>query len=566
MVISELHGYKWAKDVVEGRFVANKWVKLECLRYIDRLENLQYRDYFEYEFNFKECEKIYNLLKIMNYATGFYAGQPIYNHAVGFQFMIWENIFCWEAKEVNEYGFKPKMIEEVYLELGRKSAKSFMAAVIEILIMLRADKFTQHATAGKTRDISSLVRQSIVEIINSSPIISKYFKIRRDRIECTLNNCTQKALSGEANNINGLLLTSYIVDEVANMETQDIIGALKLSQMSTKTRLAIYISTAYNLEINAFRELCDYHKSVLSGIEDNHSFGLLFELDEGDDYTDESNWIKASPLQMTFENGRQFLRGEFKKGLQIEGKMIEFRTKILNQYLGLSKGESYIDLESLRKCKVDEEIDWYGRDVYLGIDLASSDDNTGVAMLSYDYDTEKILAKTWAFIPKEKVSEKTTREKVDYLSEIEKGNCFACGEDTISYKFVADFIISIEEEYGVNVKGIGYDLRDINYTREVLREHFDMIEVRQHSSILHSPIKWLKESILEKKFAYNSNKLLEINFMNCVQTEDTNLNKFLNKKKSRGKIDLIFALIDALYLLQQEVVIGDECDWSVQTC
>ena len=26
----ELIGYRWAKDVVEGKFVANKWVKLEC--------------------------------------------------------------------------------------------------------------------------------------------------------------------------------------------------------------------------------------------------------------------------------------------------------------------------------------------------------------------------------------------------------------------------------------------------------------------------------------------------------------------------------------------------------
>ena len=565
MEFNDLHGYKWAKDVVEGRFIANKYVKLECKRYIDRLEDLQYRDEFKYEFDLKECQTIYKLLKIINYATGFYAGEPIYDYAAGFQFMIWENIFCWKSKKVNEYGFKPKMIEEVYLELGRKSAKSFIAAVTEILIMLRADKFTQHATAGKTRDISSLVRQSIVEIINSSPAISKYFKIRRDRIECTLNNCTQKALSGEANNINGLLLTSYIVDEVANMETQDIIGALKLSQMSTKTRLAIYISTAYNLEINAFRELCDYHKKVLEGLEDNHSFGLLFELDEGDDWTDESNWIKASPLQMTFENGRQFLRGEFQKGLEIEGKMIEFRTKILNQYLGIGAGESYISLDDLRKCKSNNDIDWYGRDVYLGIDLASTDDNTAVSMVSYDYNKDKILAKSWAFVPSERVQEKSTREKVDYLSEIEKGNCYPCGEDTISYNFVRDFIMSIEEKYGVRVIAIGYDLRDMNSTREYLREYYDMVEVRQHSSVLHNPIKWLKEYILNGKFAYNENKLLEINFVNCVQTEDTNLNKYLNKKKSRGKIDMVMAMVNAIYLLQQEVIIGDD-NWSVQTC
>ena len=34
----DLKGYKWAKEVVEGKFIANKWVKLECKRYVDRLE------------------------------------------------------------------------------------------------------------------------------------------------------------------------------------------------------------------------------------------------------------------------------------------------------------------------------------------------------------------------------------------------------------------------------------------------------------------------------------------------------------------------------------------------
>ena len=79
-------------------------------------------------------------------------------------------------------------------------------------------------------------------------------------------------------------------------------------------------------------------------------------------------------------------------------------------------------------------------------------------------------------------------------------------------------------------------------------------------------IKWLKESILNKKFVYNENKLLEINFTNCVQTEDTNLNKYLHKKKSKGKIDMVMAMVNALYLLQQNVLIGEEYDWSVQTC
>lgn len=106
----------------------------------------------------------------------------------------------------------------------------------------------------------------------------------------------------------------------------------------------------------------------------------------------------------------------------------------------------------------------------------------------------------------------------------------------------------------------------MNSTREDLKGYYDLVEVRQHSSVLHSPIKWLRESILNKKFVYNENKLLEINFSNCVQTEDTNLNKYLNKKKSNGKIDMVMAMVNALYLLQQDVVINEEESWSIQIC
>lgn len=83
------------------------------------------------------------------------------------------------------------------------------------------------------------------------------------------------------------------------------------------------------------------------------------------------------------------------------------------------------------------------------------------------------------------------------------------------------------------------------------------MEIKQHSSVLHAPTKFLKEQILEKKFAYKANRLLEINFQNARCTEDTNLNKYVNKKKSAGKVDMVVALINAVYLLQQDILFGD---------
>ena len=89
------------------------------------------------------------------------------------------------------------------------------------------------------------------------------------------------------------------------------------------------------------------------------------------------------------------------------------------------------------------------------------------------------------------------------------------------------------------------------------------MEIKQHSSVLHAPTKLLKEQILKGQFRYMINRLLEINFQNARCTEDTNLNKYVNKKKSAGKVDMVVALINAIYLLQQEILFG-ELDFVVQ--
>ena len=68
-----------------------------------------------------------------------------------------------------------------------------------------------------------------------------------------------------------------------------------------------------------------------------------------------------------------------------------------------------------------------------------------------------------------------------------------------------------------------------------------------------------------QKFAYDANRLLEINFQNARCTEDTNLNKYVNKKKSAGKVDMVVSLINAVYLLQQDLLYGGN-DFVVQIC
>ena len=91
------------------------------------------------------------------------------------------------------------------------------------------------------------------------------------------------------------------------------------------------------------------------------------------------------------------------------------------------------------------------------------------------------------------------------------------------------------------------------------------VEIRQHSSLLHAPTKWLAELIENKQVLYDEDRLLELNFDNSRCTYDTNLNRYVNKKKSTGKVDEVVATINALYLMQQNVILNNALDWVVQT-
>jgi phage terminase large subunit-like protein len=141
--------------------------------------------------------------------------------------------------------------------------------------------------------------------------------------------------------------------------------------------------------------------------------------------------------------------------------------------------------------------------------------------------------------------------------------CIACGDMTVDYSVIEDFVLQIEEKYGVEVVSIGYDRYNAMSSAQKWAKKYTTVEIRQHSDTLHPPTKLLFEKIINGEFAYEKNTLLEINFENARCTYDTNMNRYVNKKKSNGKVDMVVALINAIYLMQQDILFSDR-DFIVQ--
>lgn len=325
--------------------------------------------------------------------------------------------------------------------------------------------------------------------------------------------------------------------------------------MNMKNRTGILISTAYPTSNNPMTEEVDYAKRVIDGeIKDESLFALIYEPDDPEKWTDDNEILKANPLAYYLEDNMNFLRRKRDEAIQMPSTQVNFKTKHMNIFVDGDDSEVFMQGSDLRECVAKEPIDWNGRDVYIGTDLSISDDNTAVTMVAYDRDKNKIYLKSWAFIPADSIDKKINIEKVDYRQMINDGYCFACGDRIISYKFVEDFIMSLPEKYGVNILGVGYDkFNAISTANRLESEGIETIEVRQHSSVLHPPTKMLKEYILEKKLEYDKNKLFEINVTNAKEVKDTNLNSYVNKKKSNGKIDMLAATICAMALWYQEI-------------
>lgn len=514
----------------------------------------------------KEYDKVCKLLKLMvhpDLRCSIYDGLEDYAW-----FMITAGLCTYCRESENESRFYVTIL----LEIARKNFKTFNSAVIFILLMLTEPDFSRFFSVAPDLALSSELKSAIRKIIKVSPALfdedEPAFKILRSQIICLLNDNEYTPLAYSQDGMDGKLANAFLADEAGALDDYPV-EAMRSSQITLFNKLGIIISTQYPNDNNVMIDEIDIAKKTLDGlIDDRRYFALLYEPD--DELKSNEAWqmddrviYQSNPVAVS----HKYIFDEIKKkrtlAVLYENKRENYLCKHNNiLYKGLGV-EGYVDIQKVKQCRIEEDDEWWrGRRVWIGLDLSQTEDNTAVAMVTEE--DGYIYAKVVGFIPSDRVQIKSDREKVDYKRLIEKGVCIACGDEVIDYSTVENYVITIEEKFGVEVVQIGYDRYNaISSVQKLEAAGYECVEIKQHSSVLHQPTKLLKEKILQKHFRYKENRLLEINFQNARCTEDTNLNKYVNKKKSTGKVDMVVAVINAIYLLQQDLLYCD--DFVAQT-
>lgn len=552
--------YEYCKKSVRKKQTP-KYVKKQMKDFIRTYEGKNKK----YVISDKKLKQIEGVLKLLKMPKGLKAGKTIYECTTGYQWLTYTATLCTVYRD----NPKKRRYELCILEICRKNFKTFTVATLFILLFISEPKFSKFYSVAPDYALSKEIREAIAEIIKSSPALYEYkgeqrFKILRDYILFKPLEIKYTPLAFSNNRMDGKLPSVWCADEVGALDNGYPIEAMQSGQLNILNKLGFIISTKYPTIDNPFEEWVAYAKKVLDGLQDDETiFSLLYEPDDPKNWESDNLVLEqANPVALEIPEIYEDLLKKRAKAIAMESARENFITKHLNVIYQGAGTETYIDVNDVQKCKV-ANIDWSGRVVYLGLDLSESNDNTSVAMASVDED-DNILAEVIAFIPEGRIDEKNAFEKIDYREFIRAMKCIACGDRVIDYAVVEDFILAVEQKYNVKVQAIGYDRYNAMSTAQKLeRAGYVTVEIRQHSSVLHPPTKRLKEKILAGEFKYTENRLLEINFQNARCTYDTNRNLYVNKKKSKGKVDMVVALINATYLLEQDVFLNT-MDFTIQ--
>lgn len=553
--------YDYAKNIVSKKITAPKYVIKQCKQFIKIADDKDPK----YVINKTKVNQIEAILKLLIMPKGLKAGQTIYECSCGYQWVFYISILCVVYRDNPE----KRRYETAILEIARKNFKTYTIATIFILLFLIEPKYSKFYSVAPDGSLSREVKTAIEETLKSSPLIylhkdSRRFKILRDYIQFNITESRYYPLNYSSSRMDGKLPNVFLADEVGALPNPYAIESMRSGQLNILNKLGCIISTKYPTFNNPFEDEVGYAKRVLDGIEpDETVFALLYEPNEDliQKWATNDDVLKqANPVALEIPEIWEDLLKKRAKAIAVESVRENFLTKHCNIiYQGMGT-ESYIDINEVMSCKV-AKINWTGKKVYIGVDLAMTNDNCAVAMVSEE--DNEILADVIAFIPEGRIEEKNKFERIDYNEFIKQMKCIACGNRTVDYGVIEDFVFSIEEKYKVTVVAIGYDRYNALSSAQKWDKKYVTTEVRQHSDTLHSPTKLLYEKILDRKFRYEENKLLEINFENARCTYDTNMNRYITKKRSQGKVDMVVALINAVYLLQQDVFLEND-DFFVQ--
>jgi phage terminase large subunit-like protein len=531
--LSNLKTTQYALDVIAGKIITSKKVRLACERH---LKDLERQGTEKFPFIFDE-EKAYRPIAFIEQFCKPSKGNYRKLELQPWQHFIIGSLYGWVHQETQKRRFREGLVF-----VGRKNGKSTMVSGLANYGCSKDDEngADVYLLANSMKQ-ARVIFDECQKMIKASPLLSKHFRVLRDAIHFDKTFSKIEPQASDSEKLDGLNCHLGIFDEIHEYKDYKLINVIKNSTGAREQPLLLYITTAgYQLD----GPLVDYYSKaadVLEGIiEDDRSFYFIAEVDKGDDIEDPKNWIKANPnIGVTLD--LETLIEEWNSRKHIPAERNDFITKRLNIFVKTDE-QSFLDFEVIkRNNKVLDIKKLEGKPCIGGFDLSQTEDFTS-ACLEFWLDTGEIFVISHSWIPRKKVI--ADNEKIPYYEWEKEGLLTICEKDYVEYEDVEDWFIEQSKQF--NIELITYDPANaFRLVNNLTNKGFNTLAVRQGYITLSPALKDVKELFLDGKVIFNNNRLFRWYINNVKLVEDRNGNWLPTKQNRYRKIDGFAAFLNA---------------------
>jgi phage terminase large subunit-like protein len=459
--------------------------------------------------------------------------------------------------------FQRDFIEAVYdnphgptrraiLSTGKKNAKTTLCACL--LINHLCGPSAQHRpnsqlySAAQSRDQASLIFGAAAKMIRMNPKLRRAVAIQETAksLICGELGVRYKALSAEAGTTQGVQPQFAIHDELGQVRgpRSALFEALEMAGGALEDPLSIVISTQAPGDEDLLSVLLD---DAVAG-HDPQTVVRLYAAPKDSDPGSEEAIRAANPGLAHFMNKAELLRMAADAS-RMPGREAEFRNLILNQRVDASA--HFAALAAWLEC-AGPQPNLHGLQVFGGLDLSSVGDLTAFVMVGLNPTTGVWGVHPTFWLPEKGLAERARRDRVPYDVWVQQGLIETTPGGAIGYDFVAHRLKQLIDDYAI--KKIAYDpwgmdklkteLSRAGFPTSVIEQTF--VQFGQGYQSMSPAIRNLEGLILGDKLRHGMNPVMNWCVSNAAVITDPAGNKKFDKRRARGRIDGLIALVMAL--------------------
>jgi len=538
----------YARDVVDGRVVACKWHKLACERHLKDLARAEAGG--PYLFNpeltdakgktYFPAERVCKFAELMPHIKGDWAAQGQLIKLEPWQVFILCSIFGW----VNRITFK-RRFRVADIIVPRKNAKSTLAAVIGNFMLAVDGEFGAEVYSGATsQDQAMEVFRPSLLMARATPRFTQAYgvMVNASNLSIAENNSKFEPIIGKPGD--GASPSCAIVDEYHEHKTSELYDTMQTGMGARSQPLILVITTAgSDISGPCYLHQVELQKILEGVIENDQRFGIVFTIDDGDDWTSEEALRKANP-NFGISVDAEYLKLQQRDAVSDPRKQNIFKTKHLD--IWVASASPWLNLYNLQQSgDSDLTIESHAWDGCIaGLDLASKQDIASAVKLCWigDGDERHYYAFSRNYVP-EAALEKP--ENAHYQAWVHSGHLIATPGNMIALSQIEEDLIADASQ--VHIREVAKDpWGGHQMGANLAEEGFTVVDIPQQVRYLSDPMKEIAAVIDAERFHHDGNPCYVWMLSNVEVKEDRNENVFPRKSRSSNKIDAAVATIVAM--------------------